>query len=329
MKRIFGSFNYMSVRLFVLVFVMAFSAAMWPMAPRAEAAISTAATRCSSTTVVGHRGSSGSNIKENTIPAFRNAIGSGAKVIEFDIHRTKKTKGNPAVWVVYHDKKIKGHTISGTTYKKLKQIEPTLLRYDSAMAYLARFKTVRVFVEIKPSYITKYRAQYIGKIVNRYGMRSRTEIHSFHKSVLTKFHTYNKSFRLGYIMNTPKYSSTSIRKFANSVVLRQDLIYNNRVSVNSYRRAGLAVYAYTANNTDQWVRLNNYGVSGIITDNARGYVNWCRDIQQPITPPPAQPPVTPPTPPAEPPVPPVEPDQPPVVPDEPPIEPDEPDNIAA
>lgn len=321
MKRVFERLNSTTLIVFTLIGALVVSAVAWPVVPQAEAVNSTAAMRCLGTTVVGHRGASGSNFKENTIPAFRHAIASGAKVIEFDIHRTKKSKGSPAVWVVYHDKKIKGRTISKTSYKTLKRIEPTLTTYPSAMAYLSRFKDIRVFAEIKPSHITKYRAKYIGSIVNRYGMRNRTEIHSFHKSVLTKFRKYNKGFRIGYIMNTPKYSGTSIRKFANTVVLNQNLIYGNRVSVSSMKRAGLTVYAYTANNEAQFARLNNYGVNGIITDNSRGYVTWCNGIQEPITPPPTTPPPTEPTtPPTEPTTPPTEPTEP----TEPPVEPDNP-----
>ena len=255
------------------------------------------AARCQTTDLVGHRGASAPNVKNNTIPAFKLAVQSGVKVIEFDIHKTKKEKGT-SQWVVYHDKTIKGRAISKTTYSKLKKLEPSLITYRQAMAYLSTVKTVRVFAEIKPSKISKASARYIGRVVNEYKMRPRVEIHSFHKGVLTKFRKYNSGFRIGFIMNKVKYSPSTIRKFANSVVINKSLIYGGKVSVSGMKSQRLAVYAYTPNNSTEWTKLINYGVSGVITDYGKAYKSWCAGIQpKPVTPPPVvTPPVEPPAP---------------------------------
>lgn len=256
--------------------------------------------RCSTTSVVGHRGTVSGGVKENTLAAFKAAVAGGAKEIEFDIHRTKPEKGT-GQWIIYHDKKIKGRTISKTKYSTLKKIEPSLTTYNQAMTYLKSVPNVRILVEIKPSKVSKGSLKYIAKVANKYNVRNRTVIQSFNKSILTKFKKYNKGFQLAFIMNKVKYSPKSIRKFANSVIINKSLIYSKKVSVTSMKSAGLKVYAYTANSATDWNKLAGYGVNAVITDYAKSYVSWCSAIQpKPVVKPPVKPPVTTPKPPVVP-----------------------------
>lgn len=239
----------------------------------------TTATRCSSVASIGHRGTSASGVKQNSLAAFQLAVQSGVRTIEFDIHRTKPEHGS-GQWIVHHDASIKGRKISKTKYSTLKKLEPSLITYRQAMAYLKNYKSVRALPEIKPSSVSKGSLKYIARVANDYGMRSRTDIQSFNKSVLVKWRKYNKGFRTAYLVSKVKYSAKSIRKFANIVIFNKSLILSKKVSVSSYRAAGLIVYAYTPNSSADWARLVNAGVNGIITDYAKSYSTWCGSIRQ-------------------------------------------------
>jgi glycerophosphoryl diester phosphodiesterase len=69
--------------------------------------------------VVAHRGSSGT-APENTISAFRQALDSGAKMVEIDIQITADNK-----FVVYHDFVPPGHDkrISELNFDEIKDID--------------------------------------------------------------------------------------------------------------------------------------------------------------------------------------------------------------
>lgn len=301
--------NFRTVVMFVAILALLVSIFVQTRPVDAVSAAAYATARCKTTTIVGHRGATAPGIRNNSLAAFKYAVASGAKVVEFDIHRTKSGKGG-AQWVVYHDKKIKGHTISKTSYKTLKKLEPTLTTYRQAMSYLRTVGNVRVFAEIKPSKVSKGSLKYIGRVISQYGMKNRTEIHSFNKPVLQKFRKYVKGVRTGFIMNKVKYSATTIRSFAQSVVINKSLIFGKKVSVSALRAKGLAVYAYTPNTSSDWTSLMVYGVSGVITDYSKSFATWCKAIQpKPVVKPAPKPPVAPvpPTPPVvpTPPVPPV------------------------
>lgn len=259
------------------------------------------ASRCVTTTVVGHRGTVSAGVHENTLPAFKRAIADGAKVIEFDIHRTKDGQ-----WVIAHDKKIKGKTISKTKYKTLKKIQPSLLTYRQAMNYL-RTTNVRVSVEFKPTSVKAGSMRYVAKVIKQYKMTSRVEIASFSDKVLKKFRSaksvkkYSAGIRTTYNINkksTLNKSKATIKKFASTVVVRKDLITSS-AQVAAFKKAGIGVYVYTSNTASEWAKLNRLAVSGIITDYAGSYKNWCKSIviptptPAPVTPPPVTPTPTP------------------------------------
>ena|GEM_PF-3101779 len=273
-----------------------------PQSTPANAAVisqSVKAQRCQNTTVMGHRGTSARGVKENSLAAFRLAAAQGIKTLEFDIHRTKDGQ-----WVVNHDATIKGHKISKTTYKQLKKYNSQLATYRQVMQFISTQPGVKAMPEIKPSKVKKGSLKYIARVINDYNMKGRTEIQSFHRSVLQNWSKYNKGYRLAFIENKVKYSPKTIRKFAHSLIVRKDLIYNGKVSVASAHSAGLRVYAYTANSTSDWNRLIEKDVNGVLTDYAGDFKRWC-DKLQPIptpapapvpTPSPAPAPVDPPTP---------------------------------
>lgn len=248
------------------------------------------AARCSSATVMGHRGTSANGVKENSLAAFKLAANQGIKALEFDIHRTKD-----GYWVVNHDKTIKGHKISKKTYKQLKKYNSQLATYEEVMRFISTKPGVKAIPEIKPSSVSNGSLKYIAKVITKYNLKGRTEIQSFHRSVLQKWSRNNKGFRLAFIENKVKYSPSTIRKFAQILIVRKDLVYKGKVSATAAHKAGLKLYVYTANSKSDWKALTEKGVDGVLTDYAGSFKKWC-DSLQPVKPTPTTPTPTTPTP---------------------------------
>lgn len=267
------------VGLFVLAIVAAVTVSI-PGPAEAATSPSALAVRCKSALVIGHRGTVAGGVHENTIRAFSSAITSGAEVIELDIHRTKDGQ-----WVVNHDASIRGHKISKTKYKTLKKLKSDLTTYRQTMNYL-RTQKVRVSVEIKPKSVRNGSLRYFARVIKQYNMQNRVEITSFSSAVLKKFHgksvrKYTTGIRTGYIVNNAsnlRQGPASIRKFANVLILRKDMI-KTTTQVATYNRYGLRVDAYTLDNSADWTRMLNLGTNGIITDYAGAYNKWCASIQ--------------------------------------------------
>ncbi len=274
----------------------------FPQAGSANAAMASQpvmAKRCSATTVMGHRGTSAKGVKENSLAAFRLAAAQGIKALEFDIHRTKDGQ-----WVVNHDPTIKGRKISKNTYKQLKKYNSQLATYNQVMQFISTKPGVKAMPEIKPSSVSKGSLRYIARVISQYDMKDRTEIQSFHRSVLQKWSRYNKGYRLAFIENKVKYSPSTIRKFAQTLIVRKDLVYKGKVSVTKVHKAGLRIYVYTANSKTDWIKLVDRNVNGILTDYAGDFKKWCDKLQPIPTPAPAPVPTPAPTPaPSDPPTP--------------------------
>lgn len=98
--------------------------------------------------LVAHRGAQ-KDAKENTIKAFKDAVGYPIAGIELDIHATID-----GVVICHHDFFIKETNIAEKSYKELKELDPSLATFDQAITTIAG--KVPIFVEIKPTGVTKH-----------------------------------------------------------------------------------------------------------------------------------------------------------------------------
>ena len=138
---------------------------------------------------IAHRGVVNKVQKENTIPAFLNAINNDKYCgFELDVYTTKDKE-----FVVHHNPVIKGKFIWKYTYKELK--EKGVIKLEEVL----KLKTDKIIlIEIKDINIDIHK---FSKLLNKYPDKN-IYVMSFFNSVISKFH--NPSFKVGvlnYILN--------------------------------------------------------------------------------------------------------------------------------
>lgn len=327
MKRILPRFINSRTLMASIIGLSVVAAVALPERGKANTSLTYAASRCKPTTLIGHRGTAEGGVRNNTLPALKKAVAGGAATLEIDIHvtksvsKTKKTKAQPAVWVVNHDstitRKVNGKnvtkTISKTTYNDLKKFAPDLMTYSEALSY-AKSTNRNLEVEIKPSSVSASRMQGLSDVLRKTGMQNKVTYSSFKADMLRSYRAVkNRAGKTAFITNTALPTSTAslnsyaagVRKYADVIVLRYSVATAANVTVLKNNKLVVEVYTTNANNPaidtgNTWAKYIGYGANGIITDRPGAYTQWCKDIQPkpPIFTPPA--PVTPPAPTPEP-----------------------------
>ncbi len=137
--------------------------------------------------LIAHRGAAGLAL-ENTLPAIRAGVRSGAARIEIDVQRT--TDG---VLILYHDKRLEGRPIGEHTYGdllRLRQSEP-IPTLDEALALFAEESgaETRLILEGKdPSKYPGIAGEILAALDAR-DLRARVVVASFDQDWLREFHT--------------------------------------------------------------------------------------------------------------------------------------------
>ncbi len=299
------------------------AAVVVPERGKANTSTTYVASRCEPTTLIGHRGTIEGNVRANTLPALKKAVAGGASTLEIDIHvtksvgKTKKTKAQPAVWVVNHDptitRTVKGKnvtkTISKTTFNDLKKFAPDLMTYSEAISY-AKSTNRNLEVEIKPKSVSASRMQGLSDVLRKTGMQNKVTYTSFNADILRGYRAVkNRAGKTGYITNKALPTSTAslnsyaagVRKYADTIVMRYSVANATNVAILKNHKLTVEVYTTNTGNPSvdsgtTWAKHIGYGVDGIITDKPSAYTAWCKDIQPkpPVFTPPV--PVTPPAP---------------------------------
>jgi glycerophosphoryl diester phosphodiesterase len=241
------------------------------MIPSAHADTVTAAGHGCAFRVVGHRGTDVGVTRNNTLPAFRQAVSDGADVIEMDLRRTKPDSHGRGTWIINHDATISGHTITKTSYAALKRLRPDLATFSSVSKW-AGTTQIELEVEFKPSTVTAGSIKYVLAVLSRDGLSKRTTITSFKEPVLKKIQPLAGKVRLGLIAASPV-EPTTARAFASVVMVKHTGL--TAAYVKAAHTAGLQVEAYTLDLPTDFTIFAGYGVDGIVTDKAAGLVDWC------------------------------------------------------
>ncbi|MDH4246532.1 MAG: glycerophosphodiester phosphodiesterase family protein [Deltaproteobacteria bacterium] len=232
--------------------------------------------------IIAHRGNS-VEAPENTLPAFRGALTSGAVAVEFDVQLTRD-----GVPVVVHDETL-GRTVKGTgrvgdhTLAQLQALDcgswfgtpfagehvPTL----RAVLEVLRDSALRAHIEFKTSHFP-----YPGLVpavireVERLQMAQRVAFSSFNHHTLLEArreapHIPCAALVFGNLLEPWDY----VRKHGfQALHLQADAV--DELLVRGCRKAGLALRAYTVNDPEQAVALSHLGVTGIFSDTPRRMV---------------------------------------------------------
>ena len=202
--------------------------------------------------LLGHRGARAvKSIPENTIASFDRALADGCDGFEFDVRMTPDEEA-----VVCHDPRVGGYEISRTTAKQLSQL-PKL------RDVLQRYRDSFLDIELKVKGLERITVD----LFLRHKPRRGFVVSSFLPGVLKSVHALDATLPLGLICE----STTQLRLWnelpVQYVIPRHDLA--ELELVRKIRGAGKKVFVWTVNNAADMQRLRDYGVDGIISDDAR------------------------------------------------------------
>ena len=222
--------------------------------------------------VTSHRGYS-TAAPENTLPAFRMSIQSGAEYAELDVQMTKD-----GVAVLTHDTNLRRCTgldanVYDLTYEELEQLDagsffskrfsgtriPTLKQ----VLRLCKGK-IRLNIEIKPSPETPALEEEVVRLIRESGFENDCTITSKSLNTLSKIKALAPEIRTGYITHS------GFLGFHDQRDVDFYSIENGSITVLTVWQAhlrGKTVSAWTVNREEDAERMIRLGVDDIITDD--------------------------------------------------------------
>ena len=236
--------------------------------------------------VQGHRGSKGTH-PENTLAAFMEAELSGATGIELDLQVTQE-----GVVVIHHDYFTKGSNklIRDCPLKSLysNDKESGISTLEELFLMLLKIRS-RLFINLElkrdsghPNWSIDPAlfADKVISLVKRFNLENVVYYSSFDLVILEQIHIRAPKARLSYIVVAkifdhlyPEELFKQIRGVGATIIAPEYTALNKEL-VEALRSAGLFIIAWTVNEPDQWQKLVDMGVDGIITDYPRRLVEF-------------------------------------------------------
>ncbi len=201
--------------------------------------------------LLGHRGARAlKSIPENTLASFDQALADGCDGFEFDVRLSEDEEA-----VVCHDAKIAGYDVSRTPAKQLSQL-PRL------RDVLQRYRDSFLDIELK----VKGLERILLDLFLRHKPRRGFVVSSFQPGALKSVRALDATVPLGLICE----SKTQLRQWnelpVQYVIPHQDLAEPDLI--RQIRGAGKKVLVWTVNDAADMLRFAEYGVDGIISDDA-------------------------------------------------------------
>jgi glycerophosphoryl diester phosphodiesterase len=220
--------------------------------------------------VHGHRGARAGvpkNVPENTIAAFEYAIGVGVDAIEMDVVVSRDD-----VVVVSHDPYLK----SGTFIRTLTAKESGLPTLDEVFA-LARLGDFLFNIEAKVSEHTPSNfAELVLDRIGEHGVKSRVIFQSFDFAILHRMNRLAPGITRAALWEGEARSFVDIAQEARTGIVAPEYRLVTSEEVEAAHSEGLRVIPWTANTVEDWKRLIEAGVDGIITDDPAGLIGYLR-----------------------------------------------------
>ncbi len=261
--------------------VLLFSCAVLAASGLAGAAPASAGTSCVPPPVA-HRGDS-ARAPENTMPAFRKALGAGARRIELDV---RFTLGD--VPVVMHDQTVDRTTngtgeVSAMTLEQVRTLDagswfgrayrgtkvPTL--YEALS--VAKSKGAGVMLELKTLPTASQMAQFLDR-VRWLAMARSLVVTSFDGPTLTAVRQAAPDLRTAIIDNPRYRRAASVLQYGRTYVVNMASVTESRAA--SWRRAGIAVRPWTVDTVKGWRRMAFDKADAVVTNRPAAYLSWAR-----------------------------------------------------
>ena len=202
--------------------------------------------------LLGHRGARArTEIPENTIASFDQALAEGCDGFEFDVRLTEDEEA-----VVCHDAKVGGYDVSRTLAKdisKLPRLRDVLLRYrDSFLDIELKVKGLeRIMVDL----------------FLRHRPRRGFVVSSFLPGVLKSLHALDDTIPLGLICEF-KNQLRLWNELPVAFVIPHHALVDAEL-VRKVKGAGKKVIVWTVNDAAEMKRFAEFGAAGIISDDTK------------------------------------------------------------
>ena len=212
---------------------------------------------------IGHRGAAG-HAPENTLAAVRKGIALGVDFVEIDIRRTADGR-----LVVLHDATVNRTTdgkgrIESFCFQDLEKLDAGEGEHIPTFAEVLKVATGKtgLMVELK----IRGAAQQTVELVREARFKGSVIYASFLHDELTHVRKADPEAPLMVLFGSLSRASVSraIKYGASYVGLPHDKATGPRV--NSFHRAGLRLFVYTANDPDDIQRVLSLGVDGVISN---------------------------------------------------------------
>ena len=219
---------------------------------------------------IGHRGAAG-HAPENTLAAVRKGIALGVDFVEIDIRRTADGR-----LVVLHDATVNRTTdgkgrIESLWFQDLEKLDAGDGERIPTLAEVLKVATGKtgLMVELK----IRGAGQQTVETVREAGFKGPVIYASFFHDELTHMRKADPDASLMVLFGSLSRASVSRAiKYGSSYV---GLPHNKATGplVNSFHRAGLLVFVYTANDSEDIRRVLSFGVDGVISNFPDRIVN--------------------------------------------------------
>ena len=203
--------------------------------------------------LLGHRGARASaSVAENTLASFALALEHGCDGFEFDVRLSGSGRA-----VISHDDKVHGLTLTRTTRDDELRL-PVLGQVLEAYAG-------RAFLDIELK-VPGLESELVRSLQKHPPERGYV-VSSFLPSVLLSLHALNGAIPLGILCEQRKELEPWRDLPVNYVMPHHSLI--NKKLVEELSSADKTIFAWTVNDKDSMLRLWEWGVHGIISDDTQ------------------------------------------------------------
>ncbi len=256
--------------------------------------------------VHGHRGSRGTH-PENTLPAFQEAVESGAEVLELDLQLTKDDvpviSHDPEIGALCNDEKGQPVTtripIRTLTFAEIQKFDcgsrPNP-KFPEQKAVPSKFTSLEQFLvwakkhALKLAYNIETKmtapreeliappklfAKTVEQLLRKHGAIDKTILQSFDFRTLREAKTLNPKLRLSCLFeNTPNFCDATANERA--AFASPDWQSVTPEEVKRCHQLGIKVAPWTANSEDSWNKMVQCNVDAIITDYPRKLVDYLK-----------------------------------------------------
>jgi glycerophosphoryl diester phosphodiesterase len=201
--------------------------------------------------LLGHRGARASaSVPENTPASFDLALQHGCHGFEFDVRLTVCGR-----FVLCHDPTVDGITISQATANQLTHLP---LLEDVVQSY-----SQRAFLDIELK-VAGMESKILG-LLREYRMEERYVVSSFLSEVVMELKTRSSKIQAGIICDKPGQLACWRETNADYVIPHHSLV--TLKLVKEVHRAGQKLLTWTVNDRKTMLRLADWEVDGIISDD--------------------------------------------------------------